>query len=132
MNIKYLFSVCFVVLTMLGSLFITNASVMANNGFNACDQVVGDAKGSPICEGRDQNGEEELQETVFNVINVLLGKIGALSVIVIIVSGLYFVISQGSPDKIKTAKNALIYSIVGLVVSILSYAIVNFVIDSLL
>ncbi len=133
MKAKYLLSTVFLVLSvMMGGLFAPSTLVMANDGFDACDNVVGDAKKSAICKERDDDGEERLQKTVVNVVNVLLGIIGSLSVIVIIVSGLFFVTSQGSPDRIKTAKNALIYSVIGLVVSILSYTIVNFVISNLL
>lgn len=131
MNIKRLFAAFLLVSVMTGSLFVTTAPVMANSGFDACSDVLGVADGSPICADRQQDGEKELQDTVLNVINVLLGVIGALAVIVIIISGLHFVISQGNADRIKTAKNALTYAIVGLAVSIMAYAIVNFVISAL-
>ncbi len=132
MKIKYLLSVFLVFSALVGGLFANNAPAMANDGFDACDGVVGVAKNSPICEGRNQDGEEELQDTVFDVINILLTVIGAMAIVVIIISGLYFVISQGNADRVKTAKNALTYAVVGLVVSIMSYAIVNFVIGRLL
>lgn len=61
----------------------------------------------------------------------MLFGVGAISVIMIIYSGILYVISAGSSEKIKKAKDTIKYSIVGLVISILAYAIVNFVIGSL-
>ena len=64
MKIKYLLSVFLVFSALVGGLFANNAPAMANDGFDACDGVVGVAKNSPICEGRNQDGEEELQERI--------------------------------------------------------------------
>lgn len=69
-------------------------------------------------------------DVVNNVISILLFLVGALSVIFIIVAGVYYVTSNGNAEQVKRAKNTLTYAIVGLVVSILAYAIVNFVIAS--
>ncbi|MDO4902588.1 MAG: hypothetical protein Q4A21_03510 [bacterium] len=65
------------------------------------------------------------------VVGVMMFILGALSVIMIIYSGIQYVISAGDSGKITKAKNTLIYSIVGLVVAIFAYAIVNFVLTEL-
>ena len=52
---------------------------------------------------------------------------GIVCVAVIIISGLYYILASGDPGKIATAKNSLMYALVGLVVVILASAIVNFV-----
>lgn len=62
-----------------------------------------------------------------NIINTLLFIVGALAVIFIIVGGIQYVISSGDPKRIDTAKNTITYAVVGLVVSILAFAIVSFV-----
>ncbi len=64
-------------------------------------------------------------------VNVLLFVIGALSVIMIIYGGIRYVTSGGDQGAITSAKNTIMYSVVGLVVAILAYAIVNFVIARL-
>lgn len=48
----------------------------------------------------------------------------------IIHSGFKFVNSRGNPESIKAARETLLYSIIGLVVAILSFTIVNFVISA--
>jgi multisubunit Na+/H+ antiporter MnhB subunit len=66
------------------------------------------------------------------VVNVLLFIIGALSVIMLIYGGIRYTISGGDSNAVTSAKNTILYAIIGLVVAILAYAIVNFVLGELL
>jgi len=63
--------------------------------------------------------------------NALLYIIGAVSIIMIIVGGIRYVISNGAAEKITAAKNTILYAVIGLAIALLSYAIVNFVLNSL-
>ena len=65
---------------------------------------------------------------ITSVINVMLFIIGVLSVIMIVYGGILYVISAGDSGRVSKAKNTIMYAIVGLVVALLAYAIVNFVI----
>ena len=47
--------------------------------------------------------------------------------IVIIIGGITMMTSQGSPDKVKKARNAIIYALVGLVIALLAFAITSFI-----
>jgi multisubunit Na+/H+ antiporter MnhB subunit len=68
---------------------------------------------------------------VFNTItSVLLFVVGAISVIMIIIGGLRYVVSGGDSSNITAAKNTVLYAIVGLIVSLLAYAVINFVLTS--
>ena len=64
-----------------------------------------------------------------NVINVMLYLAGAIAVIMVVVGGIRYITSDGDPGAAGKAKNTIIYALVGLVVAVLSYAIVNCVID---
>jgi hypothetical protein len=78
--------------------------------------------GSAACEG---------ETPLFQVItNVLLFIIGAVSVVMLIIGGIRYTVSQGDSSAVTGAKNTILYSIVGLVISILAYAVVNFVIGN--
>jgi hypothetical protein len=70
------------------------------------------------------------KEGVRNVINVLLYIIGAVAVIMIVIGGLRYTISNGDSSQITGAKNTILYAVVGLVVAILAYAIVNFIVNA--
>lgn len=71
-----------------------------------------------------------LGDRVGQVINVLLFLIGAISVIMIIIGGFRYVVSNGDSSQITAAKNTIQYAVIGLVVALLAFAIVGFVISS--
>lgn len=60
-----------------------------------------------------------------------LGILGALAVIMIIVGGIRYTTSNGDASRIKAAKDTIMYSVVGLVVALLAYAIVRFIVDNI-
>ncbi len=86
--------------------------VDCSGGGDACDKI------------QNTKGADNLIGTI---ISTLLFVIGALSVIMIIVAGIMYVTSTGDSGKVTRAKNTLTYSIVGLVVAFLAYAIVFWV-----
>lgn len=65
---------------------------------------------------------------VNNAINTVIIVVGALSVIMVVVGGLRYVLSGGDAQGLKSAKDTILYALVGLVIALLSYAIVGFVI----
>lgn len=79
-------------------------------------------------EAAGGTGSESLTSIVGTVINTMLFIVGILSVIMIIYAGIRFITANGNAQQVSTAKNILIYSIIGLVISIIAYAVVNWVI----
>lgn len=72
------------------------------------------------------------QQGIFTSIsNTILYIVGIVSVIMLIFGGLRYIISGGDSKKVTDAKNTILYAIIGLIISILSYAIVNFVLNSI-
>lgn len=69
------------------------------------------------------------ESLVKQFVNIFLFAVGALSVIMLIWGGIRYTTSAGDSNKVQAAKNTVLYAIVGLVVAILAYAIVNMVID---
>ena len=65
---------------------------------------------------------------VSNIVSTLLIVSGAASVVVIVIAGIMYTTSAGNEKRITTAKDAILYAVVGLIISILAFAIVNFVI----
>jgi hypothetical protein len=62
-----------------------------------------------------------------DITNTLLLAIGVIAVVVIIIAGIRFVTSSGNESSTKAARETILYAVIGLVVALLSYAIVNFV-----
>lgn len=80
---------------------------------------------SEICDNKDEDGTA----LIGVIVNTLLFLVGTLAVIMIIVGGILYTISNGDAGKVTKAKNTLTYAIVGLVVAFFAYAIVNWVFD---
>ena len=80
--------------------------------------------------GGGSGGDNELKGGLRDIINILLYVIGAIAVIMIVVGGIKYTISNGDSAQIKSAKDTILYAVVGLVVALLAYAIVNFVVDA--
>lgn len=133
-NIKQLLLGAFAVPVMVlgASLVLSPAPAAEAQGFDK-----GLADGASSAQGKDQQGDasslfgEGGQGGIFRTItNVLLFLIGAISVIMLIVGGIRYVVSGGDSTAVQNAKNTILYAIVGIVVAILAYAVVNFVITS--
>lgn len=55
-----------------------------------------------------------------------------LAIIMFIYAGIMFLTSSGDPGKLTTARNAVIWGVVGIIVALLSYGIIGFVENNLL
>lgn len=66
--------------------------------------------------------------SIRTVLQIVFGFAGAVAVLIIVIAGFQYVLSQGDPQRTAKAKNTVIYAIVGLFVCIFSFAIVRFVI----
>ena len=63
------------------------------------------------------------------VLNLVFIVITAISFIVIIIQGVKYSLSSGEPEKTTQARNGIIYALVGLVIAISAWSIVNFAIS---
>lgn len=71
--------------------------------------------------------ESTLQNMVKTIVNVVLGVVGFIAVFMIILGGINFITSQGDTAKVTKARNTILYGVIGLVIALLAFAIVNFV-----
>ncbi len=78
-----------------------------------------------------EGGDVSLEASVRNILSVVFAVVGIVAVIVIIVGGVNYIISQGDASKIQKAKSTILYGIVGLIVTLAAFAIVNFVMSGL-
>lgn len=85
---------------------------------------------SAICQ--EAKGSTKVGSMVQDIINILLYVLGIISVIMIIIGGIRYTTSNGDSAKVTSAKNTVLYSVVGLVVAMLSFVIVNYVVDALI
>ena len=97
--------------------------------FAAVNLTIG--QGASSARGVDQATDLFGSAGIFTTVsNVMLFVVGAISVIMVVIGGLRYVISGGNSGNVTAAKNTILYAIVGLIISIMAYAIINFVISS--
>ena len=65
------------------------------------------------------------------VTNTVLYIVGIIAVIMLIVGGIRYITSGGDAKKVTDAKNTVLYAIIGLVICLLAFAIVNFVVATI-
>jgi len=64
---------------------------------------------------------------VWTVINWVLIAVGIVCVVFIIIGGIRYATSGGDPEKTKSAKNTILYALIGLAISVLANVIVQIV-----
>jgi hypothetical protein len=65
------------------------------------------------------------------IANALIFIVGAVSVLMVIFGGLKFAVSMGNPKRVESARNTIVHAIIGVVIALCSYAIVNFILSTL-
>ena len=116
---------------LANGLFVVAISLLVAHPTYAVGFDLGIADGAAAARGIDQVADLFGETGTFRTItNVLLFLIGAISVIMLIIGGIRYVVSGGDSTAVQGAKNTILYAIVGVVVAILSYAVVSFVISS--
>lgn len=68
---------------------------------------------------------------ISNIIKILLSFVGLLSVIFIIVGGIFYILSTGDPGRIERAKSIITNAIIGLIIALVSFAAVTFIAGAL-
>ncbi len=87
--------------------------------------------GANSAKGKDQQSDLFGDNGIFRTVtNVMLFIVGAISVIMLIIGGIRYTVSGGDSSAVTGAKNTILYAIVGIVVSLLAFAVVNFVLTS--
>ena len=127
-------SLCAIILSATFSIFLSS-SIHAANDYNKtiCDSIdksTPEGEESWIAAGCNQD-EEPIESFIANLLNGVYFVIGVLAVGYIIYGGVRYTMSAGDASKVATAKNTIMYAIIGLIVSLLAFAITNFVISRL-
>jgi hypothetical protein len=89
------------------------------------------ATGAACAQPAGVSGTLSIPGLLQTVSNVLIFGVGAISVIVLIIGGLRYVVSGGNATQVQGAKNTILYAIVGIVVAVAAFALVNFVFQQL-
>lgn len=118
------------ILALLNFTFISPALVSAQDPLDPV--CTGRAAVSAACQGRTtENPLVGPNGVLTRVIQIIVMITAIAAVIVIIVGGLKYILSSGDPNSVNSAKNTILYAIIGLVVAVIAQAIVSFVLRRL-
>lgn len=68
-----------------------------------------------------------LTRVITIILNAILAVVGIIALIYLVIGGLRYITSSGNPDAVEGAKNQILYAIIGIIVVVLAWALVNFV-----
>lgn len=108
---------------VMGMAMVATPAVVGASAKSEVQQGIKDAGGTGNTKGFGTIAKD--------IINIMLYVLGAIAVIMIVVGGIRYTTSTGDSSRIKAAKDTIMYSVVGLIVALLAYSIVNFVVTSL-
>lgn len=69
--------------------------------------------------------DSSIYEIIRTTMNYLLAILGFIAIIAFVIAGILYLTAFGDEKRIGTAKNAMFYSIVGIIVALIGYVIVN-------
>lgn len=69
--------------------------------------------------------DSSIYEIIRTTMNYLLAILGFIAIIGFVIAGILYLTAAGREDQIKSAKSAMMYSIVGVIVALVGYVIVQ-------
>lgn len=119
---------------IVSAVFVTGAVSVALLPQPALAQGAGCAGKACITDGASNvntGATNDVPDTIKIVTDLLLFILGAVSVIMLVIGGFKFVASNGNAEQVKSAKNTILYAIIGVVVALLAYAVIDWVVEQL-
>lgn len=111
-----------------GPTLLVAQPVYAETSKESVCEGVGFVTGENDCSAPE--GSPSVSSIVKTVVNILSLLIGIAAVIMIMIGGFKYVTSSGDAGNTASAKNTILYALVGLVVAALAQVIVRFVLKN--
>jgi uncharacterized BrkB/YihY/UPF0761 family membrane protein len=113
-----------IILTILiFNIFLPFQSILAittiNPGFDVIEKPLG-------------MSTKDVRIVIADLIHQAMGLLGIVFVVIILYGGFTWMISMGDEEKVKKAKDTLVSGIIGIVLILTSFSIVNFIFTSFL
>lgn len=124
-SIKIIASIVLSVLC-LGTVFYPTTTTYADDVCSS--SAAPEVKKAAGCSGTS----DQLPEVIQGILNAIILILGIVAVVFIIIGGVKYMTSTGNSEKTKEARNTILYAVIGLIVCVLAFAIVNFVIINIL
>lgn len=120
-------------LSLAPAVALVPATVSADDIGNCLSQGSGlNLDTSAGCRSKTGEGTLRIQRIVETVIDIFSVIVGIVAVIMIIWGGFKYITSGGDSSNITSAKNTIIYAIIGLVIVALAQFFVQFVLEQVI
>ena len=119
-----------IILASFIALLPMTPAIGAIEGFDPCDDPA--AAGSTVCKNTD-TGDEILGANgiLRNGLQIFIYIVGFASLLMVTIGGFRYVLAGGDAQQAASARNTIIYAVVGLVIALGAQGILTFVIDRL-
>lgn len=115
-----------IILTAVCSILVSSVYA-ATPGQQLCEGAGGTWNGKNSSCTQVENKAGTVQDMIKVIVNIFLLITAALSVVMIVIGGFRYTVSGGDQAAVKNAKNTILYATIGLIISIMAYAVVSFV-----
>lgn len=83
------------------------------------------------CSVNQKDTENKVNRLITNVINIFSVIVGIVAVIMIIIGGFRYIVSGGDSGNVTSAKNTILYAIIGLVIVAFAQFVVKFILGKI-
>jgi hypothetical protein len=109
----------------------TDAQQQINNGLCTGSNLEFTDSPTDSCTAAGSDATTKINDIIHTIVNLLSAVVGVVAVIMIIVGGFRYITSGGNDTSVTSAKNTILYAIIGLVVVALAQLIVRFTLSKL-
>ena len=115
-----------ILLSIISIAFLSLSSIVTFGADNVTDPVT---IGLPFEQYTSTNPNDggSITTAIAKSILAFIPYVLALAVLSLIGAGIYYLISWGNEEKVKTAKSTLLYTIIGVIIATSAYTIANIV-----
>lgn len=78
----------------------------------------------------NRGGGDVARRAISVALSIVFGVTAAVAMLILVIAGFRYIISQGDPNAVSQAKNTIIYAVLGLFISLAAFSIVTFVVGS--
>ena len=132
---KKIASILLIAAAFFGSLLTAPSQMAYADAFNAAceDPKLSEAlKAEAGCfNGNEEAEGKKTGQVVQYVVGIIVGLTGTVALVFIIIGGIHYMTATGDANKLKKAKDTILYAVIGLVISGLAFAITNWIISIL-
>lgn len=114
-------------LVVLGLSTLLLVAFAAISGIVGAQGMIGPGDQPAVLAGQT-GGEGSLRSIILNIVNFILIFLGLIAVIMIIYGGITYVTSAGNNENVEKAKKIIMYAIIGIIIVLISFALVNTII----